>query len=83
MAYDESSDQQEIVHTVKINDSSVLLVVVARWKNGPWKVGVVYQTDSRGKRFTSSKFPRVSPEVIPELTEALKRAARVAEEKNV
>jgi hypothetical protein len=82
MAYDESADQQEIVHTVKVNDSAALLVIVASWKEGPWKVGVVSQTSSRGRQFTSSKFPRVPPEVIPELTEALVRAAEIAEERN-
>jgi len=82
MAYDESSDQQQIIHTVKLSDSQALLVIVASWKDGPWKVGVLSQNSSRGKQFTQSKFPRVSPEVVGELARALERAAKVAEEKN-
>lgn len=82
MAYDETSDRQEIIHTVKISDSQALLVIVASWKEGPWKVGILSQSSSRGKQFTQSKFPRVPPEVVGELTQALERAAEVAEERN-
>ena len=83
MAYDESSDQQEIIHTVRINDSAALVVFVASWKESPWKVGVVSQSSGRGgKQYTSSKFPRVPSSAIPEIIEALERAADRAEEKN-